>query len=118
MGSNEETETQLAFVFGKAQVAPMKALTVPKIDLQAALLAAQLKEEIQQALAVPVERTFIRTDSTTVLHWLHSIDKKLIFVANRVAEILEFTTVDEWNHVPTADKPADAGSCPFGQEKS
>ena len=42
-----------------------------------------------------------------------------VFIANRVAEILELTTVDEWNHVPTADDPADAGSRvgerPFGQ---
>ena len=48
------------------------------------------------------------TDSTTVLQWFHSIDKKPVFVANRVAEILELTTVVEWNHVPTADNPADA----------
>ena len=108
--SNEGTETQLAFVFEKARVAPMKALTIPKLELQAALLAARLKDEIQQALRVPVERTFMWTDSSTVLQWLHSINKKPLFVANRVAEILELTTVDEWNHVPTVDNPADAGT--------
>ena len=110
VSSNERTETQLAFVFGKARVAPMKALTKPKLELQAALLAARLKDEVQQALTVPVERTFMWTDSTTVLQWLHSIDKKPVFFANRVAEDLELTTVDEWNHVPTADNPADAGT--------
>ena len=50
------------------------------------------------------------TDSTTVLQWLHSIDKKPVFVANRVAEILELTSVDKWNHVQTTDNPADAGT--------
>ena len=108
--SNEGTENQLAFVFGKARVAPMKALTIPRLKLQAALLAARLRDENRQALTVPVERTFMRTDSPTVLQWLHSIDKKPVFVAKRVAEILALTTVDEWNHVPTADKPADAGT--------
>ena len=108
--SNEGTETQLAFVFGKARVAPIKALTIPKLELQSELLAARLKDEFQQALTVPVERTFMWTNSTTVLQWLHSIDNKPVFVANRVAEILELTTVDEWNHVPTADNPADAGT--------
>ena len=75
MDRNEGTETQLAFVFGKARVAPMKALTIPKLELQAAILAARLKDEIQEALTVSVERTFMWTDSTTVLQWLHSIDK-------------------------------------------
>ena len=107
--SNGET-TELAFVFGKAHVAPMKALTIPKLELQAALLAARLKDEVQKALTLTVERTLMWTDSTTVLQWLHSIDKQPVFVANRVAEILELTTVDEWNHVPTIDNPADAGT--------
>ena len=102
---------ELAFVFGKARVAPMKALTIPKLELQAALLAARLKDEVQKALTLTVERTLMWTDSTTVLQWLHSIDKQPVFVANRVAEILELTTVDEWNHVPTIDNPADAGTC-------
>ena len=33
VGSNEGSETELAFVFGKARVAPMKALTIPKWEL-------------------------------------------------------------------------------------
>ena len=102
--------TKLAFVFGKARVAPMKALTIPKLELQAALPAARLKDEVQKALTLTVERTLMWTDSTTVLQWLHSIDKQPVFVAKRAAEILELTTVDEWNHVPTIDNPADAGT--------
>ena len=50
------------------------------------------------------------TDSTTVLQWLHFLEKQPMFVANRVAEILELTTADEWYHVQSADNPADAGT--------
>ena len=50
------------------------------------------------------------TDSTTVLQWINSNEKQPIFVANRVCEILEYTSVDQWNHVATKDNPADAGT--------
>ena len=88
----------------------MKALTITKWELQVALLAARLRDKVQKALTLNVERTFMWTDSTTVLQWLHSIDKQPVFVANRVAVILELTTVEEWNHVATLDNPADAGT--------
>ena len=102
--------TEIAFVFGKARVAPMKALTTLKLELQAALLAARLRNEVQRALTLQIERTFMWTDRTTVLQWLHSLEKQPVFVANRVAELLELTTTDEWYHVQSADNPADAGT--------
>ena len=46
-------------------------------------------------------------DSTTVLQWLNSKEKSPVFVANRVCEILELTTIDEWHHVLSGDNPAD-----------
>ena len=102
--------TEIAFVFGKARVAPMKALTIPKLELQAALLAARLRNEVQSALTLQIDRTFMWTDSTTVLQWLHSLEKQPVFVANRVEEILELTTTDKWYHVQSADNAADAGT--------
>ena len=88
----------------------MKALTIPKLELQASLLAARLRKVLENALTVRVDNTFMWTDSTTVLQWLHSLEKQPVFVTNRVAEILEPTTADEWNHVKSIDNPADAGT--------
>ena len=102
--------TELAFVFGKARVAPMKSLTIPKLELQASLLASRLRKEVQRALTMKIDKVFMWTDSTTVLQWIHSIEKQPDFVANRVAEILELTTTDEWNNVQSCDNPADAGT--------
>ena len=51
--------TDIAFVFGQARVAPMKALTIPKLELQAALLAARLRNEAQRALFLQIDRTFM-----------------------------------------------------------
>ena len=100
----------LSFVIGKTRVAPMKSLTVPKLELQAALLAARLCAEIHQAFTRPINNTFLWSESTTVLQWLQSTTKQPIFIANRVCEILELTTIDQWNYVSSSDNPADAGS--------
>ena len=104
-------QMELAFVLGKARVAPMKVTTVPKRELQAALLAARLKKDICQALTVNFNRVSQWTDSTTVLQWLNFTTKHPFFNANRVCEILERTCFDEWNHVASNDNPVDAGTC-------
>ena len=96
--------TELAFVLGKARVAPMKVMTVPNLELQAALLAARLKREICRALAVTVDKVFL----WTVLQWINSTNKHPIFTANRVSENLKNTSVDQWDHVANCDNPADA----------
>ena len=101
---------ELAFVLCKARVAPMKVMTVLKLELQAALLAARLKQDVCRALTVKFNKIFMWTDSTTVLQWLNSTSKHPIFIANRVCEILEHTSVDEWNHVASSDNSADAGT--------
>ena len=88
----------------------MKALTIPKLELQASLLAARLRKEVEKALTLEISKTFMWSDSTTVLQWIHSLDKQPVFVANRVAEILDLTTADEWNYVKSSENPADAGT--------
>ena len=108
--STGEEKTELAFVLEKARVAPMKVMTVPILKLQAALLAARLKREITQALTVTANQVFMWTDSTIVLQWINSNEKQPFFIANRVCENLEYTSVDQWNHVATKDKPAGAST--------
>ena len=88
----------------------MKMLSIPKLELQAALLASRLKDDIEKALTLSISKVFMWTDSTTVLQWLNSTSKQPVFVANRVAEILESTSIDQWFHVLSGDNPADTGT--------
>ena len=88
----------------------MKALSILKLELQAALLAARLKDDLLTALIVCINHVYMWADGTTVLQWLNSTEKLPVFVANRVGKILESTTIDEWHHVLSGDKPADTGT--------
>ena len=108
--TSEEITTELAFVLGKARVAPMQVMTFPKLELQAVLLAARLKREICCALTVNVDKVFMWTDSSIVSQWINSTNKHSIFIANHVNDILEKTSVDQWNHIALYDNPADAGT--------
>ena len=102
---------ELAYVVGKCRVAPMKQQSIPRLELQAAMYGTRLKQLIVVEQDSEIERTFFWTDSTTVLQWLHGADKKLpVFVANRVAEILDSSTIDQWRHVEGTLNPADIGN--------
>ena len=103
-------QTELAFVFGKARVAPMKALSIPKLEPQATLLATRLKEEILKGLNFKVTNIFMWTDSTTVLQWLNSCNKLPVCVGNRTGEVPASTTTDQGHYILSGDNPADTGT--------
>ena len=51
------------------------------------------------------------SDSTRVLKWIHSsYRKQQVFVANRVAEILDITDVSPWKHVSGNNNPSYIGT--------
>ena len=99
---------EVAFVIGKCRVAPIRSMTVAKLEMQAAVFGVRLRELILEEHDIEVDQIVHWTDSTTVLQWLHvSNNKQLVFVANRVAEILEKSTIDQWGHFEGKLNPAD-----------
>ena len=86
-------------------------MTVAKLEMQAAVFGVRLQELILEEHDIEVDQIVHWTDSTTVLQWLHaSNNKQPVFVANRVAEILENSTVDQWRHVEGKMNPVDIGT--------
>ena len=109
-----DKRSQPAFIIGKARVAPMKLQSIPKLELQAALLASRLKRFVEDSVTIPFDKVGLWTDSTTVCQWIRSsASKHPIFVANRLSEILELTAVDQWKFVPGSINPADCSTRGF-----
>ena len=75
----------------------MKAQSIPKPELRAALLAPRLKDDILKALTVIINRVCLWKVNTTVLQWLNTSDKLPVIFANHVGKILESTSIDEWH---------------------
>ena len=79
----KEYSADLAFVIGKCRVAPMRHLSIPQLELQAAVMAVRLKEQIVKEHEMRINSCSFWSDSTTVLQWIHSSHRKQqVFVAN------------------------------------
>ncbi|KAJ8981422.1 hypothetical protein NQ317_015624 [Molorchus minor] len=92
----------------KARVAPLKELTMPRLESLGATIAARLYDSVKKHFReVPA---YFWSDSSTVVSWIKRTEEWSSFVINRVKEIRNLTEVEKWNHVPGTMNPADLPS--------
>ena len=98
----------MSLVIAKTKVEPIKRLTIPRLELNGAVIAVRLLHHCRNALDIPLNSTFGWTDSTIVLSWWRDDPSRFKpFVGNRVAQIVELIPGSQWRHVPGDSNPAD-----------
>lgn len=108
---NQENRIQVTFLLGKARVTPLKAVTIPRLELTAAVLAVRVDSMVKAELNIQLEDSVFWTDSTPVLKYLNNEDRRFhTFVANRMSTIRELSEPSQWRHVSTKNNPADNAS--------
>lgn len=101
-------EIKCAFVASKTKVAPLKHLSIPRLELQAAMIGARLIQTISSSLTLPIGGRYLWTNSATVLAWVRSDTRRYHpFIGFRVGEILSVTNVEEWRYIPSHLNVAD-----------
>lgn len=101
-------DIHVSFVMARTRVAPIKGLTIPKLELQAALMASRLSKTIEQYIDITVHRKIFWSDSMAVLGQIRGDPlRRNAFVANRVGEINELTNPESWRYVPSQLNVAD-----------
>lgn len=94
-----QKEVYVSFVLARSRVAPQKKLSMPRLEVSAALTGAQLANVLQTELTLPIRKSVLWSDSTTVLHWIKSEScHNKVFVGTRVAEIQSLTDVSSWRY--------------------
>ncbi|GFT54633.1 integrase catalytic domain-containing protein [Trichonephila clavipes] len=105
----KQNEVLVNLITSKTRVAPLKAVTLPRLELLGALVAARLSSRVQEIIRKKKEcKVFHWTDSKIVLFWIKGSSKRWKqFVANGVQEISKLTDPDTWFHCSGQDNPSD-----------
>ncbi|CAH2218177.1 jg24405 [Pararge aegeria aegeria] len=109
--TNENSDFHVNLIAGKARVTPLKPVSIPRLELQAALLGSRLADSLTRELDLKINKKTYWTDSSIVLSWIKSDPRTYkTFVAHRLAEIEDLTHPQEWRWVSTLNNPADDGT--------
>ncbi|XP_021959265.1 uncharacterized protein LOC110855152 [Folsomia candida] len=103
-------KVQVHLLQAKSRVAPLKKMTIPRLELLGCTIAARMMKSVADALSLDGVTTTFWTDSTTALAWIQRNDDWGTFVGNRVRSILKLTSAENWRHVPGVLNPADLPS--------
>ncbi|XP_075158026.1 uncharacterized protein LOC142231296 [Haematobia irritans] len=112
-------EISVSLVAAKSKVAPVKPVSIPRLELQAALVGVRLAKTIKEIDRIRIRSEVYWSDSKTVLNWLKMDPRRFQqFVMYRVGEILEYTDVPQWRWIPSKNNPADLVTKPTNSKNS
>ena len=98
----------VSLLVAKGRLAPIKTMTIPRLELQAAVTATVLDCMVRKNFAQHSLDSMFWSDSLIVLAYIKSETKRFhVFTSNRVSKIRQVSDPHQWNHIPGKLNPAD-----------
>ena len=92
----------------KARVAPLKGKTLPQLELTAMYVAVHYGKYIRESLNnIDFDNTYIWSDSEVALQWVVNNRSNILYVKNKVQEVINTDPDCHYHHLATKDNPAD-----------
>ena len=105
---NAEGNVHCSLLLGKSRLAPIRQMTIPRLELSAAMIAVRMDRMLSREISLEIQDSVFWTDSMIVLQHIYSCSKRLqTFVANRLSAIHEGSKPRQWRKVGTKENPAD-----------
>ena len=105
---NKDGQIHVTLIMSKCKIAPIKQMTIPRLELQAAVLSARSDTLLRSELRLDLLPSYFWTDSQIVISYLKNDSSRFhVFVGNRVSEITSLTDASQWHHIAGVHNPAD-----------
>lgn len=109
--TNDQEEIISSLACSKTKVAPLKRMTVPRLELTGAVILTKLMSHVLRILDLSHSPVYMWTDSIVTYTWINNHPSKWKdFVYNRVCYIQETLPQATWKFVPGSDNPADCAT--------
>ena len=102
-------DRKIDLIFSKTRLAPNKKISIPRLELLAALIGTMCMTYIEKELKLPVIQKTVWLDSQCVLGWIENKKSLATFVDNRIKEIKRNKDIN-FSYISTKENPADIGS--------
>ncbi|KAF8778923.1 hypothetical protein HNY73_015597 [Argiope bruennichi] len=102
--------TSCQLVQARSKVAPLKAITISRLELFACSIGTRLVQRVIEDLKLGNIPIFFWTDSNNALCWIKGSENWTPFVYNRIREIRLASKPENWHYVSGSINPADLPS--------
>ena len=105
-----QNSTSCSLIIRKSKLAPVKnkLVTIPRLELQAALMASRIEVKILDQMDMAIGSVLLWSDLKTVLNYLRNTKTNFgPYIMRRCNEIRVNTRVDDWRYIPSEINIAD-----------